>query len=80
MKIQIPPRIRVEDYAQDEQELVGKLSGNISNFMDEVYRAINGGIDFENLVRKTVDVDITISTAGTFRIRNSTFKYTPAST
>jgi hypothetical protein len=64
MKIQIPPRIRVEDYAQEDQELVGKLSGNISNFMDEVYRAINGGIDFENLTSKLIDVDIIISSSG----------------
>lgn len=69
MKVQIPSRIRAEDFKPEEQEMIGKLSGTISNFLDEVYRALNKGIDFENLNRQVVDLDVTIDSSG--RLVNS---------
>lgn len=69
MKVSIPSRIRAEDFKPEEQEMIGKLSGTISGFLDDVYRALNKGIDFENLNRQIVDLDVTIDGSG--RLVNS---------
>lgn len=63
-KIQIPKKIRVEDFNQDQQDFAGKLSLILTNFMDDVYNTLNGGVDFNNLNRQLVDVVINIDGAG----------------
>ena len=65
MKIEIPRQIRAEDFAEDEQELVSKLSRNLTPFMDSVYRVLDRGVDYENLNRQFIDVDINIDALGT---------------
>ena len=64
MKIEIPRQIRAEDFAEDEQELINKLSRNLTPFMDSVFRALDGGVDYENLNRQLLDVDILIDASG----------------
>lgn len=64
MKIEIPRQIRAEDFAEDEQELVSKLSRNLTPFMDSVYRVLDRGVDYENLNRQFMDVDINIDSSG----------------
>jgi hypothetical protein len=76
MKIQIPQRIRAEDYKSDEQDMVSKLARVISPFLDNVYAVLNKGIDFDNLNRQLVDIDITIDSSGNLvnppQIKNTT--------
>lgn len=64
MKIQIPKKIRTEDFDSDSQDMVAKLGEVYNNFADEVYQALDGRLDFENLSRKLVDVTIIIDAAG----------------
>lgn len=63
-KIEIPRQIRTEDYAEDERALIGKLSSNLTPFMDSVYRVLNGGVDYDNLNRELVNIDVIIDPAG----------------
>lgn len=64
MKIEIPRQIRAEDFAEDEQELITKLSRNLTPFMDSVFRVLDGGVDYENLNRQFLDIDVIIDGAG----------------
>lgn len=64
MKIEIPRQIRAEDFAEDEQQLVSKLSRNLTPFMDSVFRVLDGGVDYENLNRQFLDIDIIIDASG----------------
>lgn len=60
-RINVPASIRLEDYDAKYRELVEKLSSSINPFMDEVYRQINGNINFENLNRQIVTIDVRIN-------------------
>lgn len=63
-KIQIPKKIRAEDFKAEDQELVGKLAFALNDFMDGVYSVFNGGIDFENLNRQVTTVTVNIDKDG----------------
>lgn len=64
MKIQIPKKIRTEDFDSESQDIAGKIGEIYNNFADEVYQALDGRIGFDNLSRKLVDVVIVIDSAG----------------
>ncbi len=64
MKIPIPGRLRTEDYSEKDRPLVSKLSEALTPFMDNVYRALNGGIDYENLNQQIVDVVVKTDSTG----------------
>lgn len=63
-KIEVPPKIRAEDYAAEDQELINKIGSVYNNFADQVYQQLTGGIDYENLKRQIVNLDITTDAAG----------------
>lgn len=63
-KIEIPKRLRAEDYSNEYKALISKLSITFTPFMDSVYRVLNGGIDFENLNQQIDDVVIITDSAG----------------
>lgn len=63
-KMQIPKKIRSEDFPSDEQESISKIGLVYNNFADEVYSILNGRVDFDNLSRKLVDVLIVIDSTG----------------
>lgn len=58
-------RIVVEDFKQEDQDTVAKIAGSYNEFADEVIQVINGNIDFDNMTRTKVAVDITIDISGT---------------
>lgn len=64
MKIEIPRQIRLEDFEEDEKEMISKLSRNLTPFMDSVYRVLDGGVDYDNLNRKLIDIDVITDSAG----------------
>ncbi len=64
MKIRIPEKLRTEDFPSDIQDSIGKIGKVYNQFTEQVFRALNGGIDFENLDRQLIDVDITTDSAG----------------
>lgn len=64
MKLQIPKKIRAEDFAEDQRETIQKLGFTFNSFADEVYQALNKRLDYDNLSRELVTVTIQIDTTG----------------
>ena len=63
-KISTPKRIRKEDVKPEYAEIVDAIAGTVNDFNDEVYQALNNGIDFSNLNQQVVTVDLTTNAAG----------------
>jgi hypothetical protein len=63
-KIQQPKRIRIEDFKDDQKDLITKISDLVAPFMDDVFRALDGSIDFDNLNRQIVDIEVMINASG----------------
>ncbi len=63
-KLEAPKRIRAEDYDKDDRNLVNRLGGTINDFQDSVYQILNGRIDFENLARRVVNVEVQTDATG----------------
>lgn len=63
-KIQVPKRIRTEDFDPEYQTLVDRIGGCFNDFTDEIYRAFNNGIDFTNLSQQIVTLDLTTDSSG----------------
>jgi hypothetical protein len=57
-------RIIPEDFSKEDQELAEKIAGSYNDFADEVYQIVNGNLDFSNLARSKVQVDITFDSSG----------------
>lgn len=64
MKIRIPEKLRTEDFPSEIQDSIGKIGKIYNQFTEQVFRALNGGIDFENLDRQLIDVDIVTDGSG----------------
>lgn len=63
-KIEVPAKIRTEDFGEEGKEVADKIGGVYNNFVDQVYQQLSGGIDYENLKRQVVNIDITTDAAG----------------
>lgn len=57
-------RIIVEDFPSDQQDLISRLAPNINNFMEEVVQLSRKRIDYENLARSKVQIDVTVDSTG----------------
>jgi hypothetical protein len=64
-------RIIPEDFSKDDQEVAQKIAGSYNDFADEVYQIVNGNIDFANLARAKVTVDVSFDSNGTPTIPTS---------
>lgn len=64
MKIQIPKKLRTEDFDSDSQDMVSKIGFIYNSFVDEVYQALNGRLDTDNLARKLVTINVIIDKNG----------------
>ena len=62
-------RIRVEDFPEDQQELVGKLAYALNTFMDQTINVLNGNVDMINLAQEIKD--ITVKTDGGGAVLNT---------
>lgn len=64
-KIQAPRDIRTEDFKPEEKTLIEKLSSSINTFQNDVYRLLNGGLDYTNMDRQLVEnISVTIDSSG----------------
>ncbi len=63
-KIQTPRKLRSEDFGQDEQEMIGKVGDIYNSFVDDVYNVLNGRIDYSNLNRQDIDINVLINATG----------------
>lgn len=57
-RIQTPKRIRTEDFEPDSRNLISKLGFIVNSFMDDVNNALNSNLDFNNLNRQLVSLDV----------------------
>lgn len=64
MKLQIPKKIRAEDFAEEQRDIVSRLGFVFNAFADEVYQALSKRLDYDNLSREMVLVTIQIDTSG----------------
>jgi hypothetical protein len=58
-RIEVPAKIRTEDFDSEDRSIAEKIGGVYNNFVDQVYQQLSGGIDYENLRRQVVTLDIT---------------------
>jgi hypothetical protein len=57
-------RIIPEDFSNDDREVAEKIGGSYNEFADEIYQVVNGQLDFDNLARAKVTIDITFDSNG----------------
>ena len=63
-RIQAPKTLRVEDFAPDQQEMVGKIAFVINNYQDQIFNLVNGNIDFFNLAQSIRTINVTTNGSG----------------
>jgi hypothetical protein len=63
-KIEIPSKIRAENFKEDERGVASGIGAIYNQFVDQIYFLVNGGIDFENLNRQLVNVIVTLDNNG----------------
>lgn len=64
MQISNVRRIIVEDYPEESRETVAKLATVINSFMDEIVNLSRNKVDYDNLNRSLVVLDVTIDANG----------------
>lgn len=57
-------RIRIEDFAEEEQEMVGKLAYSMNTFMDQVINVLTKNVDFTNLNQQIVNYTVVTDSSG----------------
>jgi hypothetical protein len=63
-KLQIPKKIRIEDFDAKYKDIIEKISFIFNPFSDEVYQTLNGNVDITNLNRQITVIDISIDSTG----------------
>ncbi len=63
-KLQIPKKIRFEDFDAQYKEIIEKVGFAFNPFSDEVYQLLNGNLDSTNLNRQIQDVDVQTDATG----------------
>ncbi len=64
MKIQIPKKLRAEDFDSNNQDLINKIAFIYNPFADEVFQTLDRGVDYNNLNRQIAQVTINIDSTG----------------
>lgn len=63
-KVEIPKKVRAEDYKPEERDLIARLSDVINDLADSFYFEMTKSLDFENLNRDLVTVTVNINGVG----------------
>lgn len=63
-KMQIPQKLRSEDFKSDQQDLINKIAGIVNQPFEEIYNILSNNVDFINLNRQIVQVNVTIDKNG----------------
>lgn len=64
MKLDNVKRIIVEDFKDEDREVVSKLAYIINNYFEQIYNLTNNKIDFDNLNREVVTLKVTVDANG----------------
>lgn len=57
-------RLVVEDFEKDHQATVSKIAGNYNQLIEQLGRAFNKGIDFDNLSQNYITVTVVVDGSG----------------
>lgn len=57
-------RIIAEDFSEEDRQLVSKLGSNLNQFMEQVYEAFQGNIDFSNTNEELSDYEVVVNGSG----------------
>lgn len=57
-------RIIIEDFQDEDRETVSKLANILNYFMTQVTDIVNGRLDYENINKQAVTVDVTVDATG----------------
>lgn len=58
-------RIKVEDFPREQQEIIQRLAETYNFFAENVVNVVNGQIDYDNLVNKSIlTLDVLVGTNG----------------
>lgn len=57
-------RINVEDFPSKDRETVERIANNYNFFAEQVTNVLNGNVDFDNLRRSTVTLELTANANG----------------
>jgi hypothetical protein len=57
-------RIIPEDFSKEAQEVIEGVAGSYNEFADEIYQVVNGQLDFDNLARAKVNLEIAFDSTG----------------
>lgn len=63
-KMQTPKTLRAEDFKSEERTLIDKVAYVINPTFEEIYRILTNGVDFDNLNRQIIDVNVLIGVTG----------------
>lgn len=64
MKVNNLKRISIEDFEQEDQDLVNKLAFAINPLFDLITSALAKNLDFDNLNQETITFDVEVDSAG----------------
>lgn len=64
MQLSNVKRIIVEDFKQEDREVVAKLATILNSFMDEVIQLSRKNIDYDNLNRNVITFDVAVDANG----------------
>jgi hypothetical protein len=59
-KMQIPQRIRLEDFKAEQQDMAGKIGQVINQPLEEIYNILSNNVDFSNLNRQLTVISVSI--------------------
>lgn len=64
MQVSNVKRIIVEDFPKEDRETVSKLASILNQFMDETVELSRKNVDFDNLKRSKIALDVTLDANG----------------
>jgi len=57
-------RIIIEDFQDEDRDTVSKLANILNYFMTQTTDVINGRLDYENINKQLVTIDVTVDASG----------------
>ena len=58
-------RINTQDFSNEDQEVVAKIAEVVNFFMDDVVNFANGNVNYENLSKNLVTINLSVDSSGT---------------
>ena len=63
-KLKIPSKFRLEDFRDEDQPVATLLANTYNPFVDDLYRALNGNLNTDNMLRQIATVQVKMDGSG----------------